>query len=385
MKIGRLVGCLAGLGLLASSAWAQQQTVPRYAQRGLGRFVYQTLNDTSSAASSRVLVFPTLGFSPETSLEIGLRVFSLYYAKDDTTVNRLSEIVLYSFVTLRGQFGAQLENAIYSDQNNSYLLGRARYQQFPLLFYGIGPDSKPGNPALVNSNYVQIRQRGLRKVIGNLYAGAEVDFQSLQGVSFERVDPDSFELPLGAQGSTTLELGGALVYDDRRNVLNVRRGAFLETAVLRNVLVGTDFRFGRVLFDGRFYRPLGRRNRILALQATGTFMEGSVPFNNLALLGGESTMRGYYLGRYRDKNLLAAQAELRWLPFGFSKRWGGTLFGSLGTVAPTVSQLQLNRVRWAVGVGARFLFFQKKDVYLRADLGFTREGTGLYFSLGEAF
>ncbi len=286
MKISWLMGVVAGLGFVASSAWAQQQTVPRYAQRGLGRFVYQTLNDTSSAASSRVLVFPTLGFSPETSLEIGLRVFSLYYAKDDTTVNRLSEIVLYSFVTLRGQFGAQLENAIYSDRNMYYLLGRARYQQFPLLFYGIGPESRPGNPALVNSSFFQVRQRALRKVIGNLYAGVEIDFQRLQGVSFERVDPDSYERLLGGQGSTTLELGGALVYDDRRNVLNVRRGAFLETALLRNLSFGNDFQFGRVLFDGRIYRPLGRRNRVLALQATGTFMQGNVPFNNLALLGG---------------------------------------------------------------------------------------------------
>lgn len=380
----RLLGGLV-LWLLVSSVWAQQQTVPRYAQRGVGRFIYQTLNDTSSAASSRVLVFPAAGFSPETSLEIGVRVFSLYYAKDDTIVNRLSELVLYGFVTLRGQFGAQLENAIYTDKNTYYLLGRARYQQFPLLYYGIGPGSKRDNPALVNSGYVQVRQRAMRKIAGNLYGGAEIDFQSLQRVSFQRVDPDAFELPLGGQGSTSLELGGALVYDDRRNVLNVRRGAFVETAVLRNVPLGNDFQFSRLLFDARIYRPLGRRNRVLAFQGTGTFMRGDVPFNNLALLGGENTMRGYYLGRYRDKNLLAAQAELRWLPFGFSKRWGGTLFGGLGTVAPTVSQLQLNQVRWAVGGGVRFLFFQRKDVYLRADFGVTREGTGLYFSLGEAF
>ena len=373
-----------GVGLLASSAWAQQKTVPRYAQRGVGRFIYQTLNDTSSAASSRILIFPTLGYAPETSLEIGLRVFALYYAKDDTVVNRLSEIGLYGFVTLRGQFGALLDNAVYSDQNAYYLLGRVRYQQFPLLFYGIGPDSKPGNPALVNSNYVQIRQRALRKVIGNLYAGVEIEFQNLGGVSFEKVDA-GFELPVGGQGSTTLELGGALVYDDRRNVLNVRKGVFFEAAALRNLPLGNDFRFERILFDGRIYRLLGRRNRVLAFQATGAFMQGNVPFNNLALLGGEGTMRGYYAGRYRDKNMLAAQAELRWLPFGFSKRWGGTLFGGLGTVAPTFRQLRLDQVRWAVGGGARFLFFQKKDVYFRADLGFTWEGTGLYFSLGEAF
>ncbi len=379
------MGCLAGLGFVVSSAWAQQHTLPRYAQRGIGRFVYQTLNDTSSAASSRILVLPAAGFSPETSLEIGVRAFSLYYAKDDTIVNRLSQLTLYGFVTLRGQFGAILENAIYSDRNTYFLLGRVRYQQFPLLYYGIGPDSKPDNPALVNSQYVQIRQRALRKVVGNLYAGAEIDFQSLQRVSFEHVDVNAFELPVGGRGSTTLELGATVVYDDRKNVLNVRKGHFLEAGILRNLSFGNEFRFGRVLFDGRIYRALGRRNRVLAFQTVGTFMQGNVPFNNLALLGGESTMRGYYLGRYRDKNLLATQAELRWLPFGFSKRWGGTLFGSLGTVAPTVNQFQLNQVRWAVGGGIRFLFFQNKDVYLRGDLGFTREGTGLYFSLGEAF
>ncbi|MGF7215472.1 hypothetical protein GGR92_001612 [Spirosoma lacussanchae] len=374
------------LGLLTAIPLIAQQRVPKIAQRGVGRFIYNTLNDTSSAASSKILAFPTAGFSPETSLELGVRVFSLYYAKNDTLVNRLSELVLYGFVTLRGQFGAQLENAIYSDKNTYYLLGRARYQQFPLLYYGIGPDTDPNDPALVNSSYVQIRQRGMRRIIENWYAGVEVDFQNLQRVSFERVDPGSFELPAGGTGSTTLELGGTLVYDDRRNVLNVRKGAFFEAAALRSVpAFGSNFRFQRLLFDGRLYRPLGRRNRVLAFQATGTFMSGKVPFNNLALLGGESTMRGYYLGRYRDKNLLAAQTELRWLPFGFSRRWGGTLFAAIGTVAPTLSQVQLDRFRWAAGGGVRFLFFQKKDVYLRADLGVTREGTGLYFSLGEAF
>lgn len=378
------MSCLIGVLWAVSPVLAQQPT-PKYAQRGLGRFIYQTLNDTSSAESSRVLVFPTAGYAPETSLEIGVRAFSLYYAKGDTLVNRLSEIVLYGFVTLRGQFGAQLENAVYSDKNKYYLLGRARYQQFPLLYYGIGPESSPDNPSLVTSSYVQLRQRAMRQIAGNWYVGPEVDFQSLQGVSFERVDPNLIELPLGGRGSTTLELGATLVYDERKNVLNVRKGAFFETAILRNVLRTNDFKFQRILFDGRLYRPLGNRNRILALQATGMFINGNVPFNSLALLGGENTMRGYYLGRYRDKNLLAAQAELRWLPFKFSRRWGGTLFGGLGTVAPSVGQIQLNQARWALGGGVRFLFFQKKDVYLRADLGITREGTGLYFSLGEAF
>ena len=378
-------GFLLGFLLVALHTVAQQ-TVPKIAQRGLGRFIYNTLNDTSSAASSKILVFPTLGYAPETSLEIGLRAFSLYYAKNDTAVNRLSEIVLYAFGTLRGQFGGQLENAIYSDQNKYFLLGRARYQQFPLLYYGIGPETSSQNPALVNSHFVQIRQRAMRKIIPNLYGGLEIDFQSMYQVDFETEESPSFVLPLGSEGSTTFGFGPTLVFDSRKNVLNVRRGEFMEASLLfYRPSFGYDYRFQQLLLDGRLYRPLGRRNRVLAIQATGTFMNGTVPFNNLALLGGENTMRGYYLGRYRDKNLLAVQSEVRWLPFGFSKRWGGTLFAGLGTVAPSINKLQFNQVRWAVGGGVRFLFFQRKDVYLRGDLGITREGTGIYLSLGEAF
>ncbi|MGM9511557.1 BamA/TamA family outer membrane protein [Larkinella sp. GY13] len=364
-------------GLTVSSAWAQGSLV---------RYVKRVLNDTSSAATSKLLIFPTAGFAPETSVEIGIRTFSLFYAKKDTVVNRLSEIVLYTFVTFRGQFGALLENAAYTNKNRFFFLGRARYQQFPLLYYGIGPSTSSGNPVLVNSNYVQIRQRILRQVKNNWYAGVEADFQNIGSVSFETENKPNFDLPLGYEGSTTMGLGAAVVYDDRKNVLNVRKGGFLETGILwYRPGFGSDFKYRSVVLDSRLFRPLGRPNRVLALQLAGTFMTGDIPFNNLGLIGGESLMRGYYLGRYRDKNVLAGQAEVRWLPFGFSKRWGATVFAGLGTVSPTVRSFQVDQVRWAAGGGVRFLFFQKKDVFLRADLGVTREGTGFYISLGEAF
>lgn len=381
----RLTAYLMGLVLVSLSAMAQKP-VPKWAQRGLGKFIHQTLNDTSSAEPSRILVFPTLGYAPETSLEAGLRTFSLYYAKNDTTVNRLSEITLYTFVTLRGQFGAQLENAVYSDQNTYFLLGRARYQQFPLLYYGIGSDTKPNNPTLVNSGQIQLRQRVLRKIHTNWYGGVEVDYQNIHRVEFEPKDRTGFVAPIGSEGSSNLGLGLAVVNDSRKNVLNVRKGQFLEVGVLvYKKGFGSDFDYQSVVVDGRIYRPLGRPNRIIAAQVAAMSLTGTVPFNNLALLGGEGLMRGYYQGRYRDKNLLAMQTEGRWLPFGFSKRWGGTLFAGLGTVAPSLNTIRLNQFRWAVGGGVRFLFFQRKDVYLRGDLGITREGTGLYFSLGEAF
>jgi outer membrane protein assembly factor BamA len=124
------------------------------------------------------------------------------------------------------------------------------------------------------------------------------------------------------------------VYDNRHNVLNVRRGFFSELAYLNyNKRWGSAFNFHYVTFDSRLYRPLGKQ--VLALQLAGNFTTGDVPFNQLALIGGETIMRGYYLGRYRDRSYLATQAEYRWLPFPFSRRFGGVVFGAVGSVAPT--------------------------------------------------
>lgn len=96
-------------------------------------------------------------------------------------------------------------------------------------------------------------------------------------------------------------------------------------------------------------------------------------------------MRGYYPGRYRDKLYMATQLEYRWLPFPFSKRFGAAVFASVGTVAPAARDIQLGNLLPAGGAGVRYLLFKKKDVFLRADVGFTREGMGFYILTGEAF
>ena len=96
-------------------------------------------------------------------------------------------------------------------------------------------------------------------------------------------------------------------------------------------------------------------------------------------------MRGYYTGRFRDRNFVAAQAEYRWLPFPFSKRFGGVLFASAGTVSPNTSMLAREQWHPAIGAGLRFMVFPKKDIFIRADFALTPEGNGLYIYTGEAF
>lgn len=373
---------LLGLLMLLPFDAHLQERKPNFIRRYINRLI----NDTTNIAEPQFFAYPTLAFSPETSWEVGLSSLYIYYARKDTT-NRLSEISGFTFYTLKKQYGAWFDHALYSHGNNWSFLGRVRYQNFPLLYYGIGQNTPPQYSATVEASQLQIRERVLKKVASNLFAGPTLDYQRLSSVRFLPHEDVPLTLPAGSEGSSTLGLGAALIYDNRHNVLNVRKGGFAELAVLRyDKGLGSDFSFTSVISDNRVYHSFNQRN-VLAAQLFGQFISGDVPFNQLSLLGGDGLLRGYYAGRFRDKNQLAAQVEYRMLPlpFGFTKRWGAAVFGGAGSVFDRFQNLKASEFVWSGGAGIRFLLFPKKDIYSRLDLGFTKEGTGIYIFIGEAF
>ncbi|MFT4779413.1 MAG: outer membrane protein assembly factor BamA, partial [Flavobacteriales bacterium] len=306
LKISVLLFLIGGLLVLTKSI---------NAQGFVKRYWNNLVNDTSDVAQPQLFVYPTLAYAPETSWEIGFSSLNVYFAKQDTT-NRLSEISGFTFFTLENQYGLWFDHAIYSDQDRWFFLGRLRFQSFPLFYHGLGAISPEDYTARVEANQIVIKERVLRKIQHNLFLGAELDYQRLSAVDFMLVEPnnEAFELPLGNAGSNNLGLGLGLVQDNRHNVLNVRHGFFSELAFLHyNPAWGSTFKFTSVLSDTRVYKPMGKNN-VLAAQLLGQFNVDDVPFNQLALMGGESLMRGYYYGRYRDNNQLAAQVEYRFLP-----------------------------------------------------------------------
>lgn len=355
------------------------------AQGFFKRYINSIVMDTSDRSRSQFIVYPTVAYSPETSWEIGFSSLLVYYANRDTS-NRLSEINGFTFFTLENQYGLWFDNAIYTDKDKWLFLGRVRIQSFPLFYHGIGPNTPEKYLARVDANQVMIKQRALKKIGNNLFFGPEVDFQSTSSVGFaprnENVD---FNLPRGSEGSVNLGLGLGLVYDSRHNVLNVRDGFFSELAVLHYSL-GSTFNFTNLISDTRIYRPVGANN-VIAAQLLGQFNVGDVPFNQMALLGGERIMRGYYYGRYRDKNQLASQVEYRFLPLklGFTDRIGAAIFGGAGTVFNDFRGFSIDNFVWSAGGGLRFLLFPRKDIYTRFDIAFTGEGQGFYIYIGEAF
>ena len=118
------------------------------------------------------------------------------------------------------------------------------------------------------------------------------------------------------------------------------------------------------------------------MQARMEYKNGDIPVQSLALLGGDYSMRGIYLGRFRDKTLVDTQVELRFPIFWII---GGVVFGGLGQVSPALNQLNLNSFHYTYGLGLRLKVDSAHDVNMRFDLGFSKDQTIFIMQFSEAF
>ena len=100
----------------------------------------------------------------------------------------------------------------------------------------------------------------------------------------------------------------------------------------------------------------------------------------LARLGDNQRMRGYYLGRFTDNNMITFQVELRQRIW---RRIGGVVWGGAGNVFHTFRDFQWNQTLPNYGLGLRWEL--KKRVNVRLDYGFGKETNSFLLSINEAF
>jgi len=93
-------------------------------------------------------------------------------------------------------------------------------------------------------------------------------------------------------------------------------------------------------------------------------------------------MRGYYKGRFRDKDILAVQAEYRVM---VTKRIGVVGFAGLADVFPDFSEFNLKTIEYSVGTGIRYMVNKREGTTLRMDMAWGKANFGLYFTAQEAF
>ena len=129
-----------------------------------------------------------------------------------------------------------------------------------------------------------------------------------------------------------------------------------------------------------YYRRAGPG--VLALRGYACGVSDDTPLFDLCLFGAGSDLRGYEVGRYRDKSMLAFQGEFR---FPLAGRFGAVVFGGSGKVARTFGEMGDEPDLWSVGAGLRWLASEKAKVNLSVDVAKGRDGTSAYVYVKEAF
>ena len=327
--------------------------------------------------------FPGAFYSPETRLGGAIFIAPVFRLGADTTT-RKSTTRLLGYYTQEKQWSIQLDHSLFTPGEQYALIGSLRFYDYPIFYYGTGDDTRQEDEGLVQYKLLTFSERVLRRFgARRLFVGPQVMMTNMWDINATKA-PKLSERPARELRSTLVAgAGPVLLLDTRDRLTFPTAGAYAELSATFTGL-GGDYSFGRYLLDLRRYVALDQRPRhrhVLAMQLYGQFHAGEVPFRELAPLGGISLLRGYYEGRYRGRQLLAAQAEYR---FPVWRRFGGVAFVGLGDVGYRLSDF--NHPKPAGGAGLRFTFDRRERLNVRADYGVGQGGSGgFYFSIGEAF
>lgn len=330
------------------------------------------------------IALPTFNYSPENGFGFGgatLRVFK-FNRKD--TISRSSQLGGVALYTTKNQaiFSTRYQFFTYAEKFS--FSGRIRYVDFPELYYGVGQNTPESNEERVSYKFFRFTQRVTKQLVPGFFTGFE--FRYFNRFALELAPGGLLETSriAGYDGSRVVGIGPVFVLDKRDNINNCFRGYYLLfSAFFHGKALGGEFQYSNYRIDFReYFRPFQNLKHILAIQFVGNFIEGTAPFRQLSLMGGNSIMRGYYLGRFRDQHLVTAQAEYRLHLFW---RIGAVGFLGYGNVLNQLDDFRLKDLKHSVGGGLRMGIDEKERLNLRVDFGFGENTSGFYISVAEAF
>lgn len=358
------------LSILLLVLWCAQASGQNWMQRGLNWL----------SQDHRLLPLPILYRSPETSWAAGASLGYYFHTSDSSSTSNLQVQAVY---TLRQQIITRMSGEVFGPANRYFAYGYLSYRQYADRFYGIGPLTKLS--AREDFSYRSWESWGgwLWSVMPHFYAGLQFRHQYMYDMGYVQDGQLAQGLVNGSAGYTTTGFGPALFYDSRDKVQSPRSGWRIHAGWRWHPdWYAGNTAFGFTQIDLRHYHLVQRRT-VWAKKLLYRQVNGTAPFNELALAGGGEFARGYFEGRFRDNSLLGVDNEFRWQ---FHKRFAWNFFVSTFQVGNQAAYLFQNRWQYAYGTGLRIFVNPEERVALRLDVARTADGQmAFYLDLSEAF
>ena len=345
----------------------------------------------------RLVPYVAPSYSPEVSLMFsGGGLLSFKSQKDDRDLN-FSTIPFSVGVSINGSFYFQANHYVYWPNDRIRTIGEFHLRQMPDNYFGIGYElgstiPRSDSTTSYYKNYWSFNQKILYRIGHHLYTGVVVQLSNTKATGMNplmQADPN-----IMATGSDVYNagVGFSIEYDSRDFPQNAYRGGFASGSLVAfGRWLGSDVNYYLADIDLRRYFMVNRPGNTIAVQTKGVYVFGNdeIPWSALPVVGGNIGLRGYSLGRFRDKSLVQAIVEYRSM---FKKRsvgheghnlsrWGYVLWVGAGSVAP--SPLRFNH--WLANAGLGLRFEVSRRMNLRFDYGFAKKEQNAYITFSESF
>ena len=256
------------------------------------------------------------------------------------------------------------------------------YADINYRYFGIGGDGSISIP--LNQTVEYYLAEVLTKVYSNLYVGLRAAHSKSEvnldiTIPPDLLPPDITPPRIGVDVDLTT-LSPRLKYDSRDSEFYPTAGYYVNGTVdLGREALGSDSDYEKYKFNVNTYRSLSE-DTVLAARLATEYVGGEAPFFVYPAFGAGADLRGYDTGSYRDRFLVAIQAEAR---YRFRPRFGVVAFAGVGSVAPKFGDWGKSLA--SAGAGIRWVIAPNNDMSLRVDVARGRDGNEFYVGLGEAF
>ena len=355
-------------------------------------YVADGATDQSFERKVDMTFVPSIYYTPSTSAGLLVMAAGRYRLDKQNRDIPASDFSVYATASLTGFYrvGAHGVNIFRDDRQR--IIYNAEFFSQPTSFWGVGYDAAMANSSMrYLASRTIVDARFLQRVAKGLFVGVGADFNYHFGRfgGSKYASEEELAIRLGGERVSYSATGISLFieFDTRDVISNPQRGLYISAqAKVRPKGMGN---VRETLWHGRlsanYYQKLWK-GAVLALDLQGELNSQGTPWVYNASIGGISSMRGYYAGRFNDLCAVTLQAELRQHIY---KGFGVAAWGGAGNVFRTFGEFDWHKTLPTYGVGLRYGI--RRDMNLRLDYGFGGRDNrgklihGAVFSINEAF
>ena len=336
-------------------------------------------------------------YTPEASFGVGGAVLASFRMNKQDTISQRSFLPAGLNLSINGTIVVAGAGTFFFNENRFRIYMNYGYRNEPSHYYGKGFEKaetieRGDSTTRFHRSYFQLYPRFVWEVRPHFYLGGLFD---LNYTKVSDVNPVMEKDPYFQQSKRkyfNVGIGGLIQYDTRDDVATPTRGMLLGANFkLFGKYLGGAYNYEIIELEYRQFKNIFRPRSTLAWIAKSQIGLGDVPFTELPTFGSPFDLRGYYMGKYRDKSMAYGIVEYRHMFGSPAKYKSGNFWAKCGFVAwvgtGTIGETPFDWNKWKLNFGAGLRFQMQPGKNFRLDIGKEpgQPGMQVYMNMTEAF